>query len=136
MEKFERIYWNPRYTVYDDVIDRQHQKLFAITNKLIDKYESGSEECYDVLSDLVEYLSEHFKTEQVVMMKLRFWAYEKHIKDHQRFIDKIEDFIKKYQNGQVCLTTEILTFLRDWIFSHTTKEDLKFGELLKISRRV
>ncbi|HNQ18315.1 MAG TPA: bacteriohemerythrin [Smithellaceae bacterium] len=136
MEKFERIYWNPRYTVYDDVIDRQHQKLFAITNKLIDKYESDSEECYDVLSDLVEYLSEHFKTEQVVMMKLRFWAYEKHIKDHQRFIDKIEDFIKKYQNGQVCLTTEILTFLRDWIFSHTTKEDLKFGELLKISRRV
>lgn len=136
MEKFERIYWNPRYTVYDDVIDRQHQKLFAITNKLIDKYESDSEECYDVLSDLVEYLSEYFKTEQVVMMKLRFWAYEKHIKDHQRFIDKIEDFIKKYQNGQVCLTTEILTFLRDWIFSHTTKEDLKFGELLKISRRV
>ena len=136
MEKFERIYWNPRYTVYDDVIDRQHQKLFAITNKLIDKYESDSEECYDVLSDLVEYLSEHFKTEQVVMMKLRFWAYEKHIKDHQRFIDKIEDFIKKYQNGQVCLTTEILTFLRDWIFSHTTKEDLKFGELLKTSRRV
>ncbi|HOU05472.1 MAG: bacteriohemerythrin [Smithellaceae bacterium] len=136
MEKFERIYWNPRYTVYDDVIDRQHQKLFATTNKLIDKYESDSEECYDVLSDLVEYLSEHFKTEQVVMMKLRFWAYEKHIKDHQRFIDKIEDFIKKYQNGQVCLTTEILTFLRDWIFSHTTKEDLKFGELLKISRRV
>ncbi len=136
MEKFERIYWNPRYTVYDDVIDRQHQKLFATTNKLIDKYESDSEECYDVLSDLVEYLSEHFKTEQVVMMKLRFWAYEKHIKGHQRFIDKIEDFIKKYQNGQVCLTTEILTFLRDWIFSHTTKEDLKFGELLKISRRV
>ena len=136
MEKFERIYWNPSYTVYDDVIDRQHQKLFATTNKLIDKYESDSEECYDVLSDLVEYLSEHFKTEQVVMMKLRFWAYEKHIKDHQRFIDKIEDFIKKYQNGQVCLTTEILTFLRDWIFSHTTKEDLKFGELLKISRRV
>jgi hemerythrin-like metal-binding protein len=136
MEQFERIYWNPSYTVYDDVIDRQHQKLFAITNKLIDKYESGSEECYDVLSDLVEYLSEYFKTEQVVMMKLRFWAYEKHIKDHQRFIDKIEDFIKKYQNGQVCLTTEILTFLRDWIFSHTTKEDLKFGELLKISRRV
>jgi hemerythrin-like metal-binding protein len=136
MEQFERIYWNPSYTVYDDVIDRQHQKLFATTNKLIDKYESGSEECYDVLSDLVEYLSEYFKTEQVVMMKLRFWAYEKHIKDYQRFIDKIEDFIKKYQNGQVCLTTEILTFLRDWIFSHTTKEDLKFGELLKISRRV
>ncbi len=93
MEKFQRISWEPKYTVHDEELDRQHRKLFEITNKLIDKYESGFEECFDTMKELVEYLSEHFKSEQLVMIKINYWAYDRHEKEHQQFINKVQEFI-------------------------------------------
>ena len=135
MEKYQRISWEPKYTVHDEELDRQHRKLFEITNKLINNYESGVDECFDTLKELVGYLSEHFKSEQLVMMKINYWAYDRHEKEHKQFIDKVQEFIGAYQKGQQNLTVDILKFLRDWIFSHTTSLDLKYGELLQISKR-
>ncbi len=135
MKKFDRIHWDPKYTVHDETLDHQHKNLFEITNKLIDKYESGSGDCYETITELVKYLSEHFKTEQLVMLKLRYWAYDKHEKEHQKFTEKVQEFINSYQNKQANLTIDIISFLRDWIFSHTTSLDLKYGELLLISPR-
>ena len=136
MKKFGRIYWDNKYSVYDETLDRQHQHLFEIANNLLDKYENGHDDCYEVLAELVKYLSEHFKAEQHVMIKMRYWAYDKHEKEHQRFIQKIEEFLHACKGNRENVTVEILLFLRDWISTHTTNHDLKYGELLKISRRL
>ncbi|MEN6319326.1 MAG: bacteriohemerythrin [Syntrophaceae bacterium] len=130
MEKFNRIHWDPKYTVHVEAIDLQHQKLFEITNKLIDKYENGSSECLETIEELVNYLSEHFHAEQLIMMKSNYPGFQMHIKEHQSFIEKVEGFLRGYRNNEDNLTFNILTFLRDWIFSHTTSFDLKFGKHL------
>jgi hemerythrin len=136
MEIFEHITWEQKYTVHDDAIDIQHQKLFAITNRLIDLHESGSNECYAIIEELVVYLSQHFQAEHLIMMKSNYWAYEKHHQEHQKFIEKVELFLRDYREKKEHLTFDMIVFLRDWIFSHTTSLDLKYGEhLLNLQRK-
>ncbi|HPD57708.1 MAG TPA: bacteriohemerythrin [Smithellaceae bacterium] len=136
MKKLKRIYWETKYSVYDDNLDRQHQYLFEITNQMIDEYEEGKDDCREILAKLVSYISEHFKAEQHVMMKMRFWAYDKHEKEHQKFIEKVEEFINACRENPEGINFEILSFLQDWLSTHIANYDLKYGELLKISRRL
>jgi hemerythrin len=130
MTTFEHLTWEQKYSVHDDVIDAQHQKLFAITNKLIDIHESGSNECYATIQELVDYLSQHFSAEQMVMMKSKYPAFQMHHEEHQKFIEKVELFIQNYKEKKGNLSFNMIIFLRDWIFSHTTSLDLKYGEHL------
>jgi hemerythrin len=129
--KFNRLYWHPKYTVHDEVLDRQHQNLFAITNRVIDKYESGSVDSYDTIQELVVFISEHFYAEQVVMIEARYWAYNQHVQEHEYFIKKVETFLRRHKDNEKELIRDIVNFLRDWIFVHTTNSDLKYGEVLQ-----
>ena len=129
--KFNRLYWHPKYTVHDEVLDRQHQNLFAITNRVIDKYESGSVDSYNTIQELVVFISEHFYAEQVVMMENRYQNYNQHVREHEYFIEKVKTFLERHDDNQNNLLLDIINFLRDWIFVHTTNSDLKYGEVLQ-----
>ena len=51
MGKFKHIEWDKKYSVHVEIIDTQHQELFSIVNRIIDLYESGSNEYYPELRD-------------------------------------------------------------------------------------
>jgi hemerythrin len=133
---FDHITWEQKYSVHDEALDAQHQTLFAITNKLIDLYESGFNECYAIIEELVVYLSEHFAAEQMIMMKSKYPALQKHYEEHQKFIEKVELFIQNYREKKDNLSLSMIVYLRDWIFTHTTSLDLLYGQhLIKIQNR-
>ncbi len=129
MEKGQRIFWEPQYTVHDKTLDLQHQELFAITNQLMDSYENGSNECYGVIEELVKYISRHFYAEQMLMMKADYPDFANHMKAHEYFTEKVEAFLKDCRSGKN-ITHDIIIFLRDWLFAHTTGVDLEYGEYL------
>jgi hemerythrin len=135
MEKFNRICWDPKNTMNDETIDAQHKKLFEITNTLIDQYENNPEECHAPLQELFDYLSEHFRYEQVAMMKSNYAGYRNHLAEHQDFSNKVLGFVQGCQNRKEKLTEDILSFLSGWIVTHTTGIDLKLGEYLLKSRQ-
>ncbi len=68
------------------------------------------------------------------MMKSNYPFFQAHLKEHENFTDKVKGFLRGCKDDREGLTLEMLTFLRDWIFSHTTKLDIKFGEHLQKSR--
>jgi len=120
--------------MHDDVIDLQHKKLYMITNELIEKHESGSGDCYEFIKDLVDYASRHFHAEQLLMMKSQYPDMKWHLEEHEYFTNKIAGFIEDYKNNKENLGWDVLSFLREWIFFHTTGLDLKLGEhLMKTS---
>lgn len=128
MTNLSHITWEPKYTVSDEKIDGQHRELFALTNKLIDLFESGSEGMFPVLKGLVDYLSIHFHTENMFMMKHNYPDFMKHTLDHQKFNTKIGQFISSFKAEKQDLASEMVAFLRNWVFSHTTTMDLLYGE--------
>jgi hemerythrin-like metal-binding protein len=130
MDQFPRLDWQPQFTMHDEVIDLQHKNLYRITNKLIDQYENGPGDCYESIKELVDYASKHFHTEQLLMMKSQYPDTQRHIEEHEYFGEKIKGFIEDYKADKINLTWDVLSFLREWIFFHTTGADLKLAEHL------
>jgi len=130
MEKFTHIRWEPRYSVHVDMLDEQHQKLFEIVNRLMDIHDTVSDELYPVIVDLVDFVFNHFRDEQMVMMKFNYPGFASHCESHGNFIEKVQDFLKRYKENDEHLTVEMIVFLRDWIFTHTTLVDSNYGTYL------
>jgi hemerythrin len=130
MQQFKRLVWDPKYTVHVEELDTQHQKLFNITNNILDLYENGSGELYPSLQNLVEYLCTHIRSENVVMINCDYPGYAEQNSQHSKFIDEIQVFLKSYKENDKDLTFKILSYLHEWIYSHTVDMDLKYGQHL------
>lgn len=130
MQQFSRLVWEPKYTVHVEELDAQHQKLFSITNNVLELYEKGSAELYPALRDLVDYLCAHIRSENVVMISCNYPGYPEQNAQHSEFIDKMLSFLKSYKENDKDLTFKILSYLHNWIYSHTVSMDLKYGQHL------
>jgi len=132
-KKFDHIYWEPKFTVHVEELNTQHRKLFDITNQIIDIYnthDSDFDKCNKVIEDLFEYSSAHFHAEQMIMMKSGYPACQQHFHAHYEFLDKLGDFIQSYKQQEENLSLNIVTFLSDWLYTHTTSIDLAYGKYL------
>lgn len=130
MGHFKRLVWDPRYTVHVGELDAQHQKLFDITNNVLDIYENGSGDLFPSLQAFVEYLCTHIKSENTVMLRCNYPDYAAQNQQHITFIDKMQSFLKSYREEDKNLTFSMLSYLHHWIYSHTINEDLKYGRYL------
>ncbi len=124
------IIWEPKYSVHVDILDEQHQKLFDIANELLDTLKLGSGNLLPVIQELVDYLAKHFHQENIVMMNSNYPGYEKHSREHQRFTQKVEEFLGAYSEGNPDLGREMMLFMKDWIFTHTTRLDMQYADHL------
>jgi hemerythrin len=128
MKQFNRLVWDPKYTVQVEELDAQHQKLFKITNDILELYENGSGDLYTSLQELVPFAIIHFRSESVVMIESNYPDYREHNSQHSEFIDRMLSFLKSYKEGDPILTVTILSYMHDWIGFHTTTLDLKYGQ--------
>jgi hemerythrin len=137
MQKFNRLVWEPKYTVHVDELDAQHQELFKITNNILDLYENGSSELYPSLQNLTEYLCTHIRSENSVMVSCDYPGYATQNAQHSKFLDKMQEFLSGYKKNDKDLTFKILSYLHDWIYSHTVSMDVKYGQhLIKTRSRM
>lgn len=130
MAKIPRIKWEPVNSVHVEILDAQHRKLFDTVNHLIDVFESGSGDYFSEINELVDYLSIHFHEEQVVMMNAKYPGFLKHSKVHQKFIEKVDEFLQAYQEGKEDLGFNMIVFLKDWVNGHTTTMDMQYAAYL------
>jgi hemerythrin len=128
MKQFNRLVWETKYTVHVEELDTQHQKLFDITNNILDLFEKGSIELYSSLQALVQYSSTHFRSENAVMIEFNYPDYREQNSQHSVFIDKMLNFLKSFKESDKELTVKILSYLHEWIYLHTTTLDLKYGQ--------
>jgi hemerythrin len=130
MPTLSRISWDPTYSVHIEVLDAQHRKLFEAVNRLINVFESRSGDFLPVIKDLIDYLSVHFHQEHKVMGDANYPKYLSHSMEHQKFTEKIEEFLKGYKEGDRDLGHNMVVFLKDWVRDHTQKLDVQYGEYL------
>jgi hemerythrin len=134
MKIFEHIKWHPKYSVHNEVIDAQHKEFFSIFNQLVDLHKSVSTDVDLILRDLVQFLSEQFHQEHLIMEKTKYPDFLQHSKEHDMFIDKIQRTLNRYGKNDEQLVYDILDSLNQWISLHILKTDLKYGEYLAPTR--
>jgi hemerythrin-like metal-binding protein len=125
--------WSEKLVTGVKECDDQHKKLVSLINELYDamKQGKGKEVIDKALDELVKYADYHFTTEETLMSKYGYPELAAHKREHEYFKNKIKEFLDKKAKGEVTLSVEVMSFLKDWLLKHLMETDKKYGPFLK-----
>ncbi|MHB9292321.1 putative hemerythrin [Hollandina sp. SP2] len=125
------IAWKDIYSVGIPKIDEQHKELINLTQRLYQACLSGSEtgKFYfkKAMHDLVSYVTFHFSAEEKLMERIGFPELPEHKKEHESFVKKVLEDVKKFESGRAIVPNTFVRYLREWILTHIAKTDQKYG---------
>ncbi len=125
--------WTADLSVGISEIDDQHQKLIGIINQLHDAMRSGkgNEALEQVFASLVDYASIHFNTEERLMQEHDYPEFFAHRREHDALVQRVVDLRDKLKSGQVMISMETMTFLKEWLANHIKGTDKKYSPFLR-----
>jgi hemerythrin-like metal-binding protein len=128
----EKVCWKDEYSLGIEKIDRQHQHLIEIVNKIIDQPLSlgDTDLTANTIKEMVCYARQHFADEEKLMRRYGYPNLEAHKKEHNYFIDTNADLAIGFMNNKNTTGGEIAEFLSIWLTNHILKTDMKYKELL------
>ena len=126
------IEWVESYSVNIKEIDDQHKKLIEILNRVHDamKAGQGKKAISGALSELIDYTSYHFKTEENLFQQYGYPDLIKHTEEHDELTRKAIDLKASFDKGRLINNIEIIIFLKDWLNTHILDTDKKYSEFL------
>lgn len=116
-----------------DAIDRQHEALFDIVNRLHDAMRSGKtrEEQGNILAFLGTYTIEHFAAEEALMEASAYPGLAAHRAEHEDLLRQFEELQEKYEAGSMTLSIMAMHFLKDWLTHHIQEVDQQLANHLR-----
>lgn len=122
------IQWIPALSVGVKELDDQHKKVFEIINEIYDGLSITKDKNLlpDVFQDLVDYANVHLSREEFYFEKFDYPEKDSHTAIHNEYRKKIEDFRKRWEQGEDGVAYQITSFLNDWWQNHIYKVDKKY----------
>ena len=117
--------WSDDFSVRHQIIDEQHQKLFALAHRAY-KAANGHVAVNDIKNILIEffdYMKTHFKDEEEYMKAIGFPQLEEHKKIHRQIVNDMAGMVKNVHSVDV-LKEMIATIAKDWLLTHILQEDM------------
>jgi len=129
----EKIHWKDEYSLGLDKVDRQHQHMFEIINKIIDcpNQPKCVELAGETLKEMIDYARVHFADEEMLMQKYGYPEIESHKKQHDYFINTTAELAVNFMDNQNTTGDEIAEFLALWLTNHILKSDMKYRDFFK-----
>ena len=122
------IEWKPEFSVGIKEIDEQHKKLIDTINTLHNAMAEGKGKNVldEVFTNLIDYTTNHFATEETFMVAFSYPDYSKHKEAHDACISRVMEFKNKFDKGDVRITIELSIFLVDWLNQHLLEMDMQY----------
>lgn len=119
-----------RFDVLVPEMNRQHEKLIGIMNKLYDRHaaKAPKAEVDALLIELRDWTVKHFHDEEVELQKMQFPQLERHKSIHRKLLEDLTAHYDAFSAGSGSLSLEFFEFLRLWLTSHILHIDRKYGE--------
>lgn len=117
--------WGPMLQIGYADIDAQHMRLVELANSLDDAMRAGHgrDVAGSVLDELVRYTVYHFAFEERLMDQYGISSAPVHKAEHRKLVADVAAFKAKFDSGAATVTTELMTFLRNWLSDHVLKTD-------------
>lgn len=128
----EKLFWKNEYSVGVDLLDRQHQGLIALINRLTD-VEDDSAGMNRVFDELKIYVKEHFAAEERMLKNAGYPDLKAHHKEHKNFEQWLSAVHQAYSMGATSpaqMAETINAFLRDWLVNHILSSDMAYKDTL------
>lgn len=116
------------YTGLPDV-DRQHNRLVGLTNRLCEAAKYEPELLAVAFEELHAYIVEHFSLEERLMDEVGIDPeHVRHHKDaHATFVAKVASLWEDRQRDEEAVLEEMLVFLTTWILQHILQTDRRMA---------
>jgi hemerythrin len=123
-----RFAWDDKYSVNNELIDRQHRRLLDLADKLLQSADEHSE-LLSNLEKLCAHTKEHFRTEEKLMREYSFPGYVEHRATHDRIMDQLYDLRSRLRvNPGACVQLESLMI--EWVLEHIESKDKLLANFL------
>lgn len=125
--------WTDVLAIGLPAIDKQHTRLFAISNDLLnaiaqDEGKSALKKIFDQLKDYTQY---HFKAEEAYMEKIGYPELSSHAAEHALLLVRVNTLWRLLQNGELISPDGVSLFINDWIVEHIMEKDVRIGKYAK-----
>jgi hemerythrin len=129
------IKWDDSFSVQIAAMDKQHQNLFDLINKLHEAMGQGKgkDTLPEVFESLIKYTQVHFAAEEALLQKHNYPDLAAHKRLHADLIMQISELQKQFQAGDFSASQKTRDFLKQWLTAHIKETDLKYGVFLKQS---
>ncbi|KYG61923.1 hypothetical protein AZI85_06850 [Bdellovibrio bacteriovorus] len=127
--------WDPvRLTTHVDAMDREHQKLIEIMNRLYEKNQAkaSTTELKALVNELASWTVTHFEHEEKYFDTLEYAQANVHKKIHKDLLARLGTFKTEFEKSGV-LTDAFFQFLKTWLSAHIMGIDVKYSEAKKKS---
>ena len=131
------IEWNDSLKLGIAVVDRQHERLVGIINRLHEATLDGrgADVIGEILDELIIYTATHFSMEEKYFAQFEYADAEEHKREHDALIEKVSAFANDFEralgSSRSDLARELLQFLQIWWRYHMMETDSKFVALFK-----
>lgn len=128
--------WENKFELGINEIDEQHKNMLSIINKLYDMLDdvksNDQTEIDRIIKEMAEYALYHFATEEKYFELFDYDNKEAHVKIHDQYRTKIEDWQKRYnENKDKAIFFEVSNFLHDWWTWHINNTDREYVPFMK-----
>lgn len=126
------IEWNDTLSVGFPEMDKDHQHLVGILNKLYDVIEGAGDrdDIEDGLDELIEYTCWHFRHEERLMQEQGYEGLDAHREMHQSLAGKAAQIQEAFEAGDDSVLEGLMPFLKDWLSDHILGADKVLGGFL------
>ncbi len=115
------------------LMDDQHKTLVKLINALEkNKWNPDKEFQEKVVNTLVEYIKDHFSTEESIMKKMNYPHLDAHIVGHKDFIATVEHFKNQFETAELSTQalSDLLEYLNNWLVRHIISQDKDYTKWL------
>jgi hemerythrin len=125
--KKELISWSDDYSIGYKIIDDQHKELIRLTNEFYEGCQMGGVVAkihfFKTVQGAIQYIKTHFATEEEIMKKVGYPAFDTHKKMHEDFILKVVQQVRAFESEDMPDPIGFIKFLMEWILKHVANAD-------------
>lgn len=121
--------WDDKYRIGNDMIDVQHKKLFEIALR-IEKATNENvyqDEIKEMLTELFNYMKEHFAYEEKYMQEISYPNLDKHKVSHRRITEDMVKIVTTIKTTND-LKEKLYVVMQKWLLEHILMEDMVIGD--------
>jgi len=130
------IIWSSDYSVGNNDIDRQHQRVIAIINAVYSLVKNSGEErkLWETLEDLKQYTIDHFEFEERILTQVEYPDLKTHALIHAKMKARTTALsAKQNERFSGIVAQEALEMLKDWWLNHIRILDAQYVPYLNAS---
>ncbi|HEY9079876.1 bacteriohemerythrin [Magnetovibrio sp.] len=124
--------WSDKFSTDVSSIDRQHQELLYLSQKLLEVLSSDTAplaEKQAVFQDLVEHALEHFAYEERIMQNICYPNLSHHKREHDELRKEIAQISESVMNGEGIEDWKgLVSLVQVWLLRHIVASDTPIRE--------